>query len=284
MIEERFRRNINDFEVCIFELSDDSQLPFLKDSITKKIQSMKTMNDFSSYVESFSVPTISPEFKNKFNERIKEISTPKENGIAWFDVRRSRVTEFMSQILLSNKYGCIFYDEADKRMNTTALEIDKHSEGIDVTGILNTNGSELKFVVCEVKASKDNNIPCSEAESLKKEIENARDDKDKRLSKEILYYIQQLNNVKDDILINKVAAFLINLLSDSSSQETLLKNVIFFPFFIRKNPSILETNNIDDFRDFNGFGDIDIKGVIWSFNEDITEFSKTLYNLALENK
>ena len=60
----------------------------------------------------------------------------------------------MAQLLLEKEYNCKFYEEADKRMNIEPVEIDKHTPGIDVPGIRMAD-NQVKFVVCEVKASED---------------------------------------------------------------------------------------------------------------------------------
>ena len=68
----------------------------------------------------------------------------------------------MAQYLLEQMYGCTFYEEADKRVNLKTVEADKHTDGIDVPGIWIDN-DRVRFVICEVKASQEKKIPCSEA-------------------------------------------------------------------------------------------------------------------------
>ncbi len=96
----------------------------------------------------------------------------KKSSISQFDVRRERVTEWVAQYLLEQEYGCRFYDEADKRINLRTVEIDKHTDGIDVPGIWIDN-DKIRFVVCEVKASETKRIPCGSAQDLQEDIQKA---------------------------------------------------------------------------------------------------------------
>lgn len=148
--------------------------------------------------------------------------------IPQFDVRRERVTEWMAQYLLEHEYGCKFYDEADKRVNLKTVEIDKHTDGIDVPGIWIDN-DRIRFVVCEVKASEANQIPCDSVQSLQQDIQKAIDDVDNRVSHEILEYMHGIRNVKmqDDIL-EKIVDFLAKLIA--GEKEDLADNIMFFPF------------------------------------------------------
>lgn len=278
---------INGFEVALFELGTNSQkdeMLKLEEHLKNKIRKMKLHNP-DEYRALLQVPgVIENEFTEKILAQIKRINIPSKNKNQWFDVRRSRVTEIMAQCLLEREYNCIFYEEADKRINTEVVNRDKHTPGIDVTGIYH-NKRDFKFVACEVKASKGD-VPCEEAKSLLTDIYKGYTNEEDRLSKEILQYYTDLNMAQiDDILMRDILAFLIKLIDVSSSHEELIKNVIFIPFLIRYNPKIIEHNTLEDFADFKieDMKGIDIKGVIWAFNKDINTFANDLYDEVLAN-
>ena len=76
------------------------------------------------------------------------------------------------------------------------------------------------------------------------------------------------------------------LICESSSKEVVLKNVIFFPFLIRNNPKISKDMNLDDFVHFSkeDFVGTNLKGIIWSFNEDIDSFCINIYDEVLKDE
>jgi len=278
---------VNGFEVNLFEIDTSNQkeeMLKLEDRLKKKIRRMKLYN-IDEYRPLFQVPgIIQGRFIEKLLYRVKEINTPVKSELPWLDVRRSRVTEFMAQLLLESEFSCIFYEEADKRINTEIVNRDKHTPGIDVTGIYHKD-QNFKFVACEVKSSKGD-VPCAEMDSLLDDIHNGYNDYGERLSKEILQYYKDLSATQiEDTFICDILNFLIQLINVSSSHEELIKNVIFFPFLIRNNPKILENSTLQDFANFkiDDMKGINIKGVIWSFNKDITDFAVDLYDEVLAN-
>jgi hypothetical protein len=278
----KFDQEINGFKVSVYEvnLSDSIELSKLENYIKNKIQSMR-IHDVERLTSFFSVPGTNLNYKNKAVEAIKQYCRPSDSKISWFDVKRSRVTEFMAQCLLEKEFGCVFHKEADKRINLEAFQADKHVEGIDVTGIHKTEGS-FKFVACEVKASKGD-PPCSSSEDLLTDIKKAYHD-EKRLPREILHYIDKINGIESDADISNILCFLIGLLKESSSKEQMLRNVIFFPFLVRNNEKITSERKLDDFENFkqSDFDHSTLKGIIWSFNVGIDEFCLRIYNEALK--
>jgi len=281
----KVKKIINGFDVSLYEvnLGDTGQLNKLQDYIRLKIKSMKAHKSQSFLTKYMTAPNIKKEFSDKLEQRIKEINTPVTHAKSWFDVRRGRVTEFMSQLLLEREFNCIFHDETDKRINTDPVNIDKHAPGIDVTGI-HSAGKSIKFVVCEVKASKDHKIPCSSASDLLDDIKNSYSNRNERLTREILDYAEKLSQVStDNKLIEDIINFLVSLIRDSDSQTTLLKNVVFFPFLIRNHSNIVSHSNLDDFIHFkkSDLKGISLQGIIWSFNHDIDSFCNDLYDEVL---
>ena len=281
----KLNKNINGFQINLYEvdLNDTDQFQRLQDYIKNKIKSMKVHDGAKHVYQYLSIPNIPKAFADKLIERINQINTPVTAPKSWFDVRRSRATEFMSQLLLEREYNCIFYEEADKRINVTPVNVDKHAPGIDVPGIL-LDGNTFKFIVCEVKASKDEKIPCASSSELLEDIKKGYFNKNERLSKEILEYISQMSKVNTgDEVIKNVIQFLIDLIHDSDSQGKILEKVVFFPFLIRNNAKIVENKNLDDFVDFkiDDLKGINLTGIIWSFNQDIDTFCNNLYNEVL---
>jgi hypothetical protein len=282
----KVRKKINGIEVCVYEvdLSSDKELNKLKAFLINKIKRIKLFNEAESYADLLSPPNLSKKFGQALHERIKEICTPEDHKIKWFDVKRSFVSEFMSQLLLERKYSCFFFEDADKRINVTPDQIDKHASGIDVTGIQYHN-SEFKFVVCEVKASGQPKIPCDSSESLLKDIEKAINSKN-RVSREILYYLSKLKNIDiDNEFLKEIITFLAELICKSVSTDALINRLVFFPFLIRNNGKIINDSNINDFEGFNKnkFKDMSLNGVIWSFEDNIDDFSRNIYEEALND-
>ncbi len=285
VFHERINKAIKSFEVKVYEVDTcvDSEAKKLESFLIDKIRKIRIFNEIEELADLLNVPGINNNFTKKFKENLKEICNPKKHKIATFDIRRSFVTEFMSQLLLERNYNCVFYDQADKRLNVTPVTIEKHSPGIDVVGV-QLRSENIKFVVCEVKASKSE-IPCTETESLLEDINKAKDISNHRLTKEILAYIDSIKNDAEDVIISKIVQFLLNILSQTEDEAFVLSNIIFFPFLIRNNADIISNSNVDDFglfsnEDFNG---TEIKGLIWSFNNDITTFCENIWSEALEN-
>lgn len=277
---------INGIDIFLYEmnLNQPTEREKLVNYIKLKIKKMQMHNNYLENAKYFS-PNMNPNLIRKFKTRMNEITTPSYNSKKWFDVRRSRVTEFMAELLLEKKQNCVFYDEADKRINLSILDLDKHASGIDVTGVYKEN-KEFKFVICEVKASKEANIPCSSSDLLLEDIKKAYVNVE-RINKDIAQYIKWLDkgaNPNDEVLKN-IIRFLTLMICESSSKDVVLKNVIFFPFLIRNNPKISRDMTLDDFINFNSkdFIGTNMKGIIWSFNEDIDSFCINIYDEVLKD-
>ena len=279
---ERTNKKINDFEVSVYEVdnTDTNEQLKLEEYLASKIKSIKIYNDLDKYADLLNVPNIDAAFAEKLRESIKDICDPKKHPIQAFDIRRSFVTEFLSQLLLERNYNCVFYEEADKKINVDPVMIEKHSAGIDVTG-LHVDADTMKFVVCEVKAS-NSKIPCTESEPLLDDIKKAYELENKRLTREILSYCRKLND-KDDEALSGVVEFLVNILAKKEDKEFVLDNIIFFPFLIRQNPDIVANGDVSDYNVFGkeNFNGSAIKGIIWSFNNDINTFCQNIWNKAL---
>lgn len=260
--------------------TDTNEQLKLEEYLASKIKSIKIYNDLDKYADLLNVPNIDAAFAEKLRESIKDICDPKKHPIQAFDIRRSFVTEFLSQLLLERNYNCVFYEEADKKINVDPVMIEKHSAGIDVTG-LHVDADTMKFVVCEVKAS-NSKIPCTESEPLLDDIKKAYELENKRLTREILSYCRKLND-KDDEALSGVVEFLVNILAKKEDKEFVLDNIIFFPFLIRQNPDIVANGDVSDYNVFGkeNFNGSAIKGIIWSFNNDINTFCQNIWNKAL---
>lgn len=288
-IKHVITKNINGLDVCLydFDSSDNENLTKLEAHLIQKISSMRIHKKAESYAECIP-PNIIEEYKEKFNANLALINPVNNRAPSQphFSPKRSRATEFLAQLLLEKKESCVFFDEADKKIVMSSLADDAHAPGIDITGI-RRNSTDFKFVACELKASKDKNIPCSSAQSVLDDIKKAYDDKEFRLSKEIQNFLTSLNSIfEKDIEVKDIMTFLFKLLAEKDSKDNLLKNVIFIPFLIRQHNDIIEQKNLNDFENFDSsnFDGADIKGIILSFDKDITEFSEVIYNRATENE
>ena len=287
---EKINTENNGFEIRVYDIDSSNQ-----DDVNKlENYIMKIHNGISIYSN---VNGIKKDFLNKIKEaednnksELSKICTPEENKKKWFDVRRSRVTEFMSQLLLEKELNCVFFEETDKRINLSAFEADAHVKGIDVTGIHTDDNGNSKFVVCEVKASGSDKIPCSSSNELLDDIKNSYNLTNERVFREIKDFTSKLveANVTDDI--NNIIEYIVNLyaqiLDKKSSKNLILDNILFIPFLIRRNPKIIENNDIGDFNNFNkdDFEQINLKGVMWVLNQDIDTFCIDLYNKAVPNE
>lgn len=293
---EKINTENNGFEIRVYDIDSSNQddIKKLENYIISKIRKMKIHNGISIYSN---VNGIKKDFLNKIKEaeennktELSRICTPEENTKKWFDVRRSRVTEFMSQLLLEKELNCVFFDETDKRINLSAFEADTHVKGIDVTGVHIDNNGNSKFVVCEVKASGSDKIPCSSSNDLLNDIKNSYNLTNERVFREIKDFTSKLleANVTDEI--NNIIEYIVDLyaqiLDKKSSKKLILDNILFIPFLIRRNPKIIENNDIRDFNNFNkaDFEQINLKGVMWVLNQDIDSFCINLYNKAVPNE
>lgn len=293
---EKINTENNGFEIRVYDIDSSNQddIKKLENYIISKIRKMKIHNGISIYSN---VNGIKKDFLNKIKEaeennktELSRICTPEENTKKWFDVRRSRVTEFMSQLLLEKELNCVFFDETDKRINLSAFEADTHVKGIDVTGVHIDNNGNSKFVVCEVKASGSDKIPCSSSNDLLNDIKNSYNLTNERVFREIKDFTSKLleANVTDEI--NNIIEYIVDLyaqiLDKKSSKKLILDNILFIPFLIRRNPKIIENNDIRDFNNFNkaDFEQINLKGVMWVLNQDIDSFCIDLYNKAVPNE
>ena len=284
VFNQKINKTLSSFEVSVYEIEDqvEEEANKLKQYLIDKIKKIKIFNQLDEVSSMLNVPNVSPEFIEKFKKDLKAICDPYKNKISTFDIRRSYVTEFMSQLLLEKQYNCIFYDQADKRLNSDAISINKHTPGIDVVGL--HIDESLKFAVCEVKASKSA-IPCTETSGLLSDVKKSMEVSNRRLTKEILNYTSYLKTDDNDELMAKVVDFLLNILKMSNDEEFVISNVIFFPFLIRNNAAIVGNSDISDFDLFaqEDFNQTSIKGIIWSFNNDIDSFCEKIWEEAVEN-
>ena len=99
---EKINTKNNGFEIRVYDIDSSNQddVNKLENYIISKVKKMKIHNGISTYSN---VSGIKKDFLNKIKEaednnksELSKICTPEENKKKWFDVRRSRVTEFMS--------------------------------------------------------------------------------------------------------------------------------------------------------------------------------------------
>lgn len=274
---------VNGLKVNLFEydLESEESINQIKKYLINKVKISRVHNIAEYDLTYYGTQNLDPEFVARFNDQIAKINIPKKTSIPQFDVRRERVTEWIAQYILKQEYGCRFYDEADKRINLKNVEIDKHTDGIDVPGIWVDN-DRIRFVVCEVKASEVNKIPCDSVKSLQEDIQKAIDDTDNRVSREILEYMHGIRNVKiQDELLDKIVGFLVNLIA--GEKKDLADNIMFFPFLLRNNEKIVSDMNIDDYKNFSlqRVKKENVKNTILAFKKQFTEFSNEIYKEAI---
>lgn len=274
-------KNINGFEVHTYECStkNSDALQLLQDTIVDKIKKMRIHRNIDQLTP-YSPPNLKIGLTQKLQEAIAEISRPKEHKIIAFDVRRSRVTEFMSQILLEHDFGCVFLDEFDKRINLDFHEADKHVSGIDVTGYKNDKDG-FKFIACEVKASTSNVLASATAHSLYDDVTKAMSD-DTRLLREVLDIALKLDSNNKEF--EEVLAFLLSLVENKDSQAFLKDKITIIPFYLRNYSDELQNVRWEqefNFYDINQINKYQVVGYLWSFEHNIDELTKDIYDKAL---
>ena len=273
----------NELKVNLFEFDTDDEENFnnIKAYLINKVKISKIHNIDEYNLTYYGAKNLNPAFVAKFNEQVARINIPKKTAIPQFDVRRERITEWMAQHLLEQMYGCIFYDEADKRVNLKTVEIDKHTDGIDVPGIWVDN-DRIRFVICEVKASQEKNIPCSSVMPLQDDIQKSVDNIDNRVSREILQYMHGIRNVKmQDDLLQRVIDFLARLIA--GEKKDLADNLMFFPVLLRNNAKIIDEKNMDDYKNFSlqRVKEENVESIVAAFGKDFSEFSNEIYEKAI---
>ncbi len=282
-VKKVLETEVNGLKVNLFEYDIESKesISQIKEYLINKVRISKVHNTAEYDLTYYGAQNLDPEFVTRFNEQVAKINIPKKSSIPHFDVRRERVTEWMAQYLLEQEYGCKFYDEADKRINLKAVEIDKHTDGIDVPGIWIDN-DKIRFVVCEVKASEITKIPCSSAKDLQEDIQKAIDNVDNRVTREILEYMHGIRNVKiQDELLDKIVEFLAHLIA--GEKKDLAENIMFFPFLLRNNKKIVPERNIDDYKNFSlqRVKRENVENIILAFEKEFTDFSTKIYEEAI---
>ena len=123
-----------------------------------------------------------------------------------------------------------------------------------------------------------------------KDIKNSYNLTNERVFREIKDFTLKLieANPSNDIsnIIEYITDLYAQILDKKSSKNLILDNILFIPFLIRRNPKIIENNDIGDFNNFNkdDFEQINLKGVMWILNQDIDTFCIDLYNKAVPNE
>jgi len=282
-VKKVLEREVNGLRVNLFEFDIESEesVNELKAYLINKVKASKVHNLGEYDLTYYGSKNLNPDFVAKFNEQVAKINIPKKAKKPQFDVRRERVTEWMAQYLLEKEYSCKFYDEADKRINLKTVEIDKHTDGIDVPGIW-LDKDRIRFVVCEVKASEVAKIPCDSVQDLQEDIQKAINDEDNRVSREILEYMHGIRNVKmqDDVL-ERIVKFLAQLIV--GEKKDMVDKIMFFPLLLRNNERIVSEMNISDYGNFSlqGIAKENVENIILSFGKKFSDFSNEIYEEAL---
>jgi len=282
-VKKVLEREVNGLRVNLFEFDIENEENFnrIKEYLINKVKISKVHNIEEYDLTYYGAKNLNPDFVAKFNEQIAKINMPKKAKIPQFDVRRERITEWIAQYVLEQEYSCKFYDEADKRVNLKTVEIDKHTDGIDVPGIW-VDKDRIRFVVCEVKASEAVKIPCDSVQSLQEDIQKAINDADNRVSREILEYMHGIRKIKiQDDMLEKIVAFLAQLIAGEKSD--LANKIMFFPFLLRNNKKIVSEKNIDDYSNFSlqGVKKENVENIILSFEKKFIDFSNEVYKEAV---
>lgn len=273
---------VGDVKAAVYEL-DEAHQEELELRVKNKVKKMRIHRDVvDDGLADMLSPFSSPQFRSSIEAYAVTATSPWRNPRIDLDVRRSRVTEFMSQILLEKQYGCLFFESTDKRVNLLHYEADKHVAGIDVTGLQN-DSHNFRFVVCEVKSTRSATAGAN-VSKLVNEIDDAYNDKGGTLSREILASIQQIQgdtNLGSSEMQN-IVKFLAEALSVSDSKDVFLQKIIFFPFLVKQNTDNSTLDISQELVKFapKRFTGATVEGVIWSFGKTLNEFCNDLYESA----
>ena len=267
----------------VYELDASHQVEF-ETALREKIRSMRIHRGIVDEISSMLAPNATADFKASIESYQREANNPMNNSRIQLDVRRSRVTEFMSEMLLEKQHGCLFYESTNKRINLPPYDADKHVSGIDVTGLLKQNDS-FKFVVCEVKSSSQETRSGVGVDKLVDEIRDAYDDKNGTLGREIKATIQQIQDEAsiDSTEISNIIRFLTEALAARGTKEVILNRIIFFPFLVKQNAGGNPVDASVELHKFSSeeFNGAELHGVIWSFGKTLDEFCHEIYESAV---
>lgn len=276
-------KTINGFEVHAYECSFENHdtLESLQRIVIEKIKRMKIHRNVDQLIP-YAPPNLKKGLTQKLQAAIQEISHPNNQKVIAFNVKRSRVTEFMSQVLLEHDFGCVFLDEFDKRMNLDYHQAQKHVSGIDVTGY-KRDDEGFKFVACEVKASTKNKLGSKTAHALHNDVQKCANNHNRLLS-EVLDIIQKLDASNKEF--EDVIAFLLSLVENKDSKTYLKNKITIIPFYLRNYAEQLhkvEWEKEFDFYETKKLSEYQIVGYLWSFEHNINELTTSIYNKALDN-
>lgn len=255
--------------ISTYEL-DKSLKSALELHLKEQVKKIKPIASFVNYWN--------PIIKEKFLNRLKEQLRYKKK--IQFDKRREFITEFMAQALLEKEHGIIFWEELDKKINIDPIRMKKSADWMDVTWIkLDTC---CKFVVCEVKASDQDKAKVKSSTELLQEIEKASSSDKWRLLDELNNYLYKIWLIEDsdEKILQLLEQLIENIKLDDSSDDIINKNIIFIPFLIRKKRS-----DIEDFKeivDYKTLKEKEVVGIIWWFDENISNFCIKLFDSAVD--
>lgn len=276
-------KEINSYQIKAYKLDDtrnDINSTFhLQNHLIEKIKKMK-MHQTAYSVLNHMPPNLQANFTKKLQEKLENATHPKQCKVPAFHVARSRVTEFMSQILLEKEFGCIFSEKYDKRINQPSSLYNDHAKGIDVTGLRKDENNDYKFVICEVKATQDYNAPSKTGKDLYGDICNNVNDEDR-----ILREIKEVLDYQDEKEYDGIISFLTKLTSGNDTSLNLKSSIILIPFLIKGSQTDFDTNQFDEFNFYtkDSMKEYDVSGFLWSFVDNITDFSIETYTKALSD-
>ena len=91
-----------------------------------------------------------------------------------------------------------------------------------------------------------------------------------------------IRNIKiQDDLLQRIIDFLGRLIA--GEKEDLVENIMFFPFLIRNNNTIVANQNINDYKNFSlqRVKKENVENIIASFGKEFSDFSNEIYEQAI---
>ena len=215
-----------------------------------------------------------------------------ENGInSYITVLQTAKIQFIKNSLLKDDSERLVHRAKDE--NTSGLLSFLHQSEFPVPNeevikileereTIPNNTEPCKISDNNKGASKDKNIPCSSSDSLLDDIKKSSGINNKRVEREILQYMKDIGSISTHTTTQTVK-FLSELLVVDSTKNKLFESIIFYPFLIRDNEKIIQNGDLNDFKNFKkeDLKDIQLTGIIWSFNENIDDFCINLYDEAI---
>lgn len=213
----------------------------------------------------------------KFIEKAKQVTIPSGKSgkqPKQLNIRRSDAAELIALVCLEELYKTKIPANSLLFRELTSYP----GRGIDILGY-EDDGKGLALIICEIKASAENNSPPrvvdSSKDCLKVQLYSYAIDNDKTLNR-ILSASKKTEDSSHKKALTKIA-----FLWNQHDREKL--KVVICPFLVRQGNLYQETDfgSIKDNPDY--FNSYPVRFLIVCVNEDLIKFSNRIFDKAIKN-